>query len=262
METPGDPRALSASQLKYLACFFMVIDHIGMLFEPMSAFAGPDSLLFYAFRYLGRIAFPVFAYFAAEGCRRTSNYRRYLLRLGIFGLVTHLVALLATGGENGSVIATFFLSALAVWLYRQLRERSLSPAVALLPSVALALLGALTRVDYGWLGVVLVVALYLCGESRNRKLLVLGAFMAFHYLVQQPLESLLTYGPGMTAPALLHWYGGFLLPFGLLCTFFALLSLPLLRGYRGERGRGNRWFFYWFYPIHLAALYGLSLLVP
>ena len=98
-------RGLTATQLKYFAAVFMVIDHIGMIFTPMAPFFPADSLWFYAFRYLGRLAFPIFAYFAAQGCRLTSNYRRYLLRLGLFGAVTHAVAYIATGGTGGSIIA-------------------------------------------------------------------------------------------------------------------------------------------------------------
>ena len=146
-------RGLDATQLKYLACGAMVIDHIGMLFSPMAAVAGHGDLLFYLFRYVGRLAFPIFAYFTAEGCRKTGNYRRYLLRLGLFGAFTHIVAFGATGGQSGSVIATFFLSALGIWFYRLLRERGLPAVPALLPALALAVFGQLAHVDYGSAGV-------------------------------------------------------------------------------------------------------------
>ena len=91
---------LTATQLKYFAAVFMVIEHIGKIFTPMAPFFPADSLWFYAVRYLGRLAFPIFAYFAAQGCRLTSDYRRYLLRLGLFGAVTHAVAYGATGGNS------------------------------------------------------------------------------------------------------------------------------------------------------------------
>ena len=51
-------RGLTATQLKYFAAVFMVIDHIGMIFTPMAPFFPADSLWFYAFRYLGRLALP------------------------------------------------------------------------------------------------------------------------------------------------------------------------------------------------------------
>ena len=106
---------LTGAQLKYLACVSMVIDHVGMLFAPMAAVAGADDLLYHLFRYAGRLAFPIFAFFVAEGCLHTHDFRRYLLRLGLFGALTHVVALIATGGQSGSVIATFFFAALGIW---------------------------------------------------------------------------------------------------------------------------------------------------
>ena len=108
---------LTATQLKYLAACFMVVDHVGMLLDPLAAWFGPTELPRYLLRYLGRLAFPIFAYFAAQGCRKTHDYRGYLLRLGAFGAVTHAVAFFATGGTGGSVVATFFLAALAIWLW-------------------------------------------------------------------------------------------------------------------------------------------------
>lgn len=258
MEPAVEKGGLSASALKYWACLFMVIDHIGMFFEPMSAVTSSQSLLFYLLRYLGRPAFPIFAYFAAVGCRRTSNYRSYLIRLGSFGLVTHLIALFATGGQSGSVIATFFLAALGIWLYRILGEKDYPLPLRLLPLGLLALVGELARVDYGWLGVAVVGAVYLCGEDKRRQLLTLGLFMAFLYLVQDPLEALLTHLSGTEPAALLQWYFQFLLPFGVLCTLFSLTALLFLRWYTGARGRSSRWFFYWFYPLHILVLYGLE----
>ena len=43
---------------------------------------------------------------------------------------------------------------------------------------------------------------------------------------------------------------------------FSWTALPLLSLYNGQRGSGSRWFFYWFYPLHMAVLYGLSTLIP
>ena len=42
---------------------------------------------------------------------------------------------------------------------------------------------------------------------------------------------------------------------------FACLALLPLSRYNGQRGNGSRWFFYWFYPGHLVALYALSMLI-
>lgn len=264
-------RGLTATQLKYFAAVFMVIDHIGMLFTPMAPFFPADSLWFYAFRYLGRLAFPIFAYFAAQGCRLTSDYRRYLLRLGLFGAVTHAVAYAATGGTGGSVIATFFLSAAAIGACRALKARSLA-WLGLPVVLALLALAQLLRVDYGWIGVLTVLAVYAAGSSRRRQLLALAACLLFYYLA----GGLWAYF-GPTALGLLEirgWAGllsllgslipsfrRFYLPYSLLMAGFACLALLPLSRYNGQRGNGSRWFFYWFYPGHLVALYALSMLM-
>lgn len=252
---------MTATQLKYLAAALMVVDHVGMLFEPLLPFFPPGDLRTELLRFLGRIVFPIFAFFAAEGCRKTGHFRRYLLRLGLFGSVTHIVAFVSTGGRSGSVIATFFLAALGVWLYRLLRERGRPPLSALLPAAVLALVGQLAHVDYGLAGVLTVVALYLCGEDRRRQFLCLGCAMAVMYLLYYPAEVFVSYGMWRGFHAYLPWILRFYLPYSLICTLCALAALVPLSRYNGERGNGNRWFFYWFYPVHMAALYGLSMLL-
>lgn len=264
-------RGLTATQLKYFAAVFMVIDHIGMLFAPMAPFFPADSLWFYAFRYLGRLAFPIFAYFAAQGCRKTSNYPRYLLRLGLFGAVTHAVAYIATGGTGGSVIATFFLAAAAIGACRALKNKGYG-WLGLPVTIALLVLAQLLRVDYGWVGVLTVLAVYAAGSDRRRQLLALAGCLLLYYLA----GGVWTYfGPaalallksgnwtGMLAQltAYLPSFRRFYLPYSLLMTGFACLALLPLSRYNGQRGNGSRWFFYWFYPGHLVVLYALSMLI-
>jgi len=44
--------------------------------------------------------------------------------------------------------------------------------------------------------------------------------------------------------------------------WLAFLSVPLLLLYNGQRGRANIGrLFYWYYPIHLVVIHGISLLL-
>ena len=61
-------KILSGSSLKIIAVISMLIDHIGYILLPEVAFL----------RYIGRLAFPIFAYMIAEGCRYTKNRAKYL----------------------------------------------------------------------------------------------------------------------------------------------------------------------------------------
>ena len=67
-------KIFNGNTLKFLACITMLIDHAGILLFPQ----------YDIFRIIGRIAFPIFAFMIAEGCRYTKNKLRHFLM--IFGL--------------------------------------------------------------------------------------------------------------------------------------------------------------------------------
>ena len=151
--------------------------------------------------------FRLFAYFVAEGCRRTHFFHRYLIRLGACALLSQAPFTLATGVWGGSVLLTFFLSAGAIYGYERLSKAEHGPAVSAIPLFAACALALLLNVDYGFPAVLLIFALYLCGDNRRRKLLCLGAGLALLYLLYQPLIGLLSlplFRPDWMAGYLLH----------------------------------------------------------
>lgn len=60
-------KQLTKNQLKILAMVCMTIDHIGAMLFPQAVWL----------RVIGRLAFPLFSYCIAEGCRYTRNKARY-----------------------------------------------------------------------------------------------------------------------------------------------------------------------------------------
>lgn len=201
----------------------MFVDHATALFHPQ-----PD-LSNFLLRGLGRLAFPIFAWFLAEGCRRTHDLPGYLKRLFLFALAAQLPFSLAFGRAGGSVILTLFLAGSAVSLYESAREHVPAP-VALLPTVIPALIAHWTDSDYSYWGVLLVLALYLCGDNKAAKLFCAAAVLFALYRN--------------------------------IYAVFACLSLLLLSRYSGERGSGSKWFFYIFYPAHLLVLFFIRLSIP
>ena len=109
MERPKGPSAF-ALHLFAMAC--MLADHTALVFAPASA----------ALLCVGRLAFPIFAFFVAEGSARTRSRGNYALRLGAAALAAEVPfdlmvygRLFAPGGQN--VLFTFLLAlaALEIW---------------------------------------------------------------------------------------------------------------------------------------------------
>ena len=246
---------LSAAALKYLAALCMLLDHMGVVFPQLFSGLGLPAALDLLPRCAGRLAFPIFAYFVAEGCRRTRFFHRYLIRLGVCALVSQAPYTLATGIRGGNVVLTLFLAAAAVWGYERLVKSDYSVTMAALPLLGACVLALALNTDYGFPGVLLVFALYLCGEDRKRLLICLGAGLALIYLVYDPLTGVLSL-PWLSGPLI----GGYLaaaLPLQGLYCLCALLSLVPLGFYRGQHGIQSKWFFYVFYPAHLLGLWAL-----
>lgn len=221
---------LSGNQLKILALITMTADHVGLELLP-----GVEAL-----RILGRLAFPIYGWMIAEGCRHTRSPRRYLLRLGGLAVLCQAVYFVAMGSLYQCVLVTFTLSAGLIFAWARFQKRKTLPAgLAFLGLMAGAVfLSAILpellprgdfAIDYGLWGILLPLLVYL-GRNTREKL----AFLALALL-----------GLGLE-------YGGI--------QWWALGAIPILALYNGQRGRKSLGrFFYWYYPAHLVAIYGIHL---
>lgn len=223
---------LTGNALKYLALLTMTIDHAGLLlFHNLTIL-----------RIIGRLAFPIFAYMIAEGCRYTRRRARYFGSVFLLGCLCQGVYFAVDGSLYLNILLTFSLSILLVYLVDWAKERRSLLAVSavalgvgltafvciLLPKL---LPGTDFQLDYGFFGVLLPVLVSL-GRGRWSRL-------------------------GLTALGLvlLSWDVGWL-------QWWSLLALLPLACYNGKRGKRNtKWLFYVYYPLHLVVLDGLSLLV-
>ena len=77
---------LDTDFLKLIAILSMLLDHIGAVFFPEHP----------AFRWVGRLAFPIFCYCMTVGLLYTRDIKRYLGRLGLFALISQPCYILAT----------------------------------------------------------------------------------------------------------------------------------------------------------------------
>ena len=240
MDTVKKPKfGLTNNQLKIIAMVSMALDHIGLLFFP-------DEDIF---RIIGRLAFPIFAYMIAEGCRYTKNRTKYLGMIAGMGIVFQLVYLVAMGSLYQGILVTFSLAIITIYaidgIFKSTKLWMILASIASLLFVAafvfvlpVLLKGTDFDIDYGLWGILLPVAVYFLPNRLWRTVgiaLILLA-RAIHYTV-------------------------FPVSLGTL-QWFALLSVVLLALYNGERGKAKmKYVFYIFYPAHLVILYGLAMLI-
>lgn len=217
---------LSNNQLKIIALLTMTVDHIGMLLFP-------QVLLF---RYIGRLAFPIFAFMIAEGCSHTRSLPKYLRSMALLAAACQVVSFAFTRSLMMGIFVTFSLSILLIMGLKNARQKQtagaklvffLAVAGALFVTEVLPALlpGTDFGVDYGFIGVALPVCVYAV-RGKWPKLAVSALAL-----------SLLAYS-GWSG----QWYG--------------LLALPLLALYNGQRGSWKlKWLFYLYYPAHLGILW-------
>ena len=218
---------LTGNQLKIIAMITMTVDPVGMQLFP--------RLLW--LRMIGRLAMPVYAYMIAEGCRHTRDRKKYLLRLLGMGALCQSVYLVAMGSLYQCILITFSLSVILICLLDAVEKEKTTKVNARLFAGVLSVFFVCVvlpdllphtdfAMDYGLSGVLLPVLIYGAG---TRGLLLGLALVA--------MEN-----------------GGI--------QWLAFLSVPMLLLYNGQRGKANIGkLFYWYYPIHLVVIYGISLLI-
>ena len=217
---------LDTDLLKLVAIAAMLLDHIGGAFFPETPI----------FRWIGRLAFPLFCYCMTVGLLYTHDIRRYLGRLAIFAVVSQPFWILAFNADdilgnltNWNIFFTLFLSLLGMY---GLKERKWWLFALALFTVSR------WNFDYSGTGIQLMLIFYLC---RNRPRL--GAAL---YLLSY-LPALMN---GWPEDPLCLTVGGLCIDW----TIFGLLALPLILCRTHSGIRIPKWFFYAFYPAHLAII--------
>lgn len=224
-------RRLSSNALKLTACVCMAVDHIGIVFMDNN----------YIMRAVGRLAFPVFAFLLVQGLLRTSDVRRYLLRLGIFAVVSEIPFDLAMHDTIWYPGAQNILFTLTAGLFAIYAMDSRGPIGRWKVEIALAaaLLAEFLRFDYGMAGVGIIVMFYLIEKERSGA----DAYTLAYFNKKQNIEI-------VVLSSLVY----------VLCLgmnqLYALLAMIPVNMYSGERGRMKlKYFFYLFYPLHLLLIW-------
>lgn len=206
-------KGINTFTLKMIAIVSMLIDHIGAALFPHITIL----------RVLGRIAFPIFAYTIVEGFVHTHDLKKYMIRLGIFALLSEIPFDLTFSGKiiefgHQNVFFTLLLGVAMLALY--VRGRNVTEQLSIV--VVAMFLSKLLNVDYQATGILMIFLFYYLREKKLEKLFAVGILIL---LVSGKIQ------------------------------LFSLLAFIPIALYNGERGPKMKAFFYAFYPVHLLALY-------
>lgn len=219
---------LDTDFLKLIAIISMLIDHIGGAFYPQ----------YPVFRWLGRLAFPIFCYCLTVGLLYTHDIKKYFGRLLLFAVISQPIYAWKVDPTafwenltNWNIFFTLILSLLFMWGITRRRWYGICTAVLTLLTLGI------WNFDYSFTGVILMLIFYFC----RRKPMLGAALYCLSYL------PALWGSPG---DPLALMVGGHAVDW----TIFSLLAAPLIFCPTHTGVKINKWFFYSFYPVHLAAI--------
>ncbi|RED76075.1 TraX family protein [Cohnella phaseoli] len=196
-----------------LAMMTMLIDHIGLMFfqeQPI-------------FRLIGRIAFPLYAWFLVQGYLHTRSRRTYMQRLFVLALISQVPFTLALGTFKLNVIFTLLCSLVALWAVDHVSgyPKYLITVVVLASSL-------IVPMDYGIYGILLV---FIFRFVEGWKMI------SFHLLLN---------GLYFLIDGLGYWIQMFSI-FGTILIWIMMSVRP--------RKTINKWIYRTFYPAHLMILW-------
>ena len=286
------PLILNSFWLKIIALVTMTFDHVGLVFNIES------------FRYIGRLALPLFCLMIAEGVIHTRSFKKYALRLGIMASVISLIVVLTevvpliknNGGsmkDAGVIFIDLLLGALAVYCLKQ--KKWYIKLLAILPLAygitsymvychdACGCQGEVLwfpyflRTQYGWLGIALVIGFYfahLLGRLFVKSFsaqsgtdpdlykdsnLERNAINIVSVLFLSVLSVILYFSESYISANIYY------IPYAMTdIQLFAIISGAFILLYNGRRGYNRKWFqygSYLYYPLHLAIIVLIFVLV-
>ena len=258
----------NATNLKYFAVILMVLDHIHQMFYE---FGAPIWLTAF-----GRLVFPIFLFLFADSFYYTRSRKKLITRLllmswlmsignfvignlfdnGHIGLMNNafstflVVAILDSGWDRmvdsikekstKNFFIGFFIFILPVLLSIIVLalgtlvsgEGAISPILTQLISLLMLMIPNLVTIEGGYIMVLLGLILYIFRNNRKIQFLaILIAGLLSFYFDKSGIQWMMV--------------------FSIIPLYF----------YNGERGKGNKNFFYIFYPTHIYLLYIIASLL-
>ncbi len=224
---------MSSFVLKIIAIITMFIDHLGY-----AMFSGNFSF----FNYIGRLAFPIFAFQISEGYIHTKNLKKYFLRLFIFAIISQIPFMLFHSIINNSfslnIFFTLLLGLFCIYIYDKSKYKTLGLAI----SILIAYISEIACCDYGFYGVSIILIFYIFKNHIILSNILFVIATAIKYII--PMLKYRIYNENLI----------YLFIFTIMPTLFISL-------YNNKKGKDTKYLLYLFYPIHLLLIYGIYLVL-
>ena len=249
-----------AYTLKWIAVIAMISNHIAIGLAPVLPLV--PLLILYA---VGGLTYVIMAFFVVEGYKYTSNLKKYIGRLLLFGLIAqafHPTVLGVTDimgmGIFLNIMFTIILSLLVLLMYDKIKIRFLFWVLFIAACIVAMFM------DLFFIGV-LVPLLYHTIKTENRRRMLPGIIAGILFLVfglmsaMAPIVYLATGELAAEAYQAVEVSGMSIELLAATPTFAigCFLGAALIRNYNNDRGKRAKWLFYVAYPLHLAIIAGV-----
>ena len=222
---------MSSFVLKIIAIISMFCDHFGDFYFEKTTFLN----------FIGRLAFPIFAFQIAQGYIHTKDIKKYILRLIVFSFISQIPYMLFYHFVFNrifevNVIFTLLFGLLSILIYDKYHK-----FVGVCSCILLGTIAHFLHFDYGFFGVFIVFMFYVL---RDKKI-----YMSIGFIIAVILKyylKIIKYAAPFTYIFLGNNYSK-----AMYATFLAIV--PILF-YNGKKGKDVKYLFYIFYPAHLLVL--------
>lgn len=244
-------RPLNRDVIKYIAMVTMTMNHVARVFLT------PGTVIYEVFIYIGYYTAPIMCYFLAEGYRYTHSKVKYGLRLLIFAAISELPFCMAFSeafaGNDGvtycgmNMIFTLMLCFGMIWVLEEAKSTFLK-IIAVIAAFYLSMYS-----DWSFIAPMFTLLFQWAGRDKEK---IKGAFAAA-VLLQGLYRFMTVNGIYSETESLIYALKNMVGP--------ALAGLTVIYGYNGrrmEKGQNfSKWFFYIYYPAHLAMIGAVRLML-
>ncbi len=279
----------------------MTLDHLGvflmMYIDSMggASFTNPVYVIAFIFRCIGRIAMPLYIFMIVEGVKHTSNFGKYILRLGIVASIITLAQIIiyyafdASINKDLSPFVDLIVIALLVYLLKRddkLKYLSVLPIIYLLASyfvmvieeansISVNIFPFYLRASYSLFSLLLALGFYYSGtistllikkqsEINDEEIIkssdefrLLSNILNCLFLAITGILIFISAYIKVNDVAIFDVFSANIQSY----CFLAVIPLYL---YNGKRGYNKKWFNYFsymYYPMHIVILFGIFYLI-